>query len=925
MANYEAIKLVINTLNDDDFQWFCGKYLQDTGYDLIYSGPPQGRDGKCDHIVSKERVHFTVHCTVTKKPNLQSKIFGDIFCGACKSVISSMVYNSNIIYCSQNRFTNAGPTEHQFYETIISCLNDIDQLRALNFNIKRLYGDDIAGDLSRIRESCTSLVFIKDRLGAIFSVDIESTQPQAPPLPSKLHDTEEYLHLLVRFSSTSLRGIQEQHVLDILNFLHSNLIFRPELADKISKILNNLDELIKPLVALVTKLACFRDKEVSLLDLISFFNFMDNDLIKTVSEDDITPFLFLTRIIRRLAYGIPMLLGDQQVLRFLTELNHKQDSRYWSLMFTDLYLRHICGYIILPSPFAAFLKAIADSYNRDFATEPLAVIYTILCDPIKMARENDVPAFLATFHDLASQARTTLDARWIVSCFLRLAPLYDLSEADSDTEYSIDDLIDILPKRVLDKSPHLLFLSAAALLKRFINEKQSSLLLKYEKKFISIRDSLMIPQVARLQAEYAASLSTVIPSLSLGDIQDSQLVMCYYNQISPWSSRLFENADGPAHTKKIPLSITAYNETLIQWLDDYIKHIWRFQLEDEIRTNPFIILGMPALSRIYKYRGRMGKIVSDYIESLLSEETLLTPVFTARLFNLLQFSGKTEKEILIPKLLDLLDVDDQYLLLRHSRPICAALYFDIYYGRKSIACEALLLNKLLQLPIIGSGPKLYLAYLGGIKYLDSPGEQSFTKALLAEIEVLRHRCLDLDNLCKGQDIAVNAEISDCLISVIKEHSEISLMAASLYSDTTNPEIWNVIATTIYNNTNRDNANELYSIASSYSIAKCFARDRKMDDQKYCYNFIRCRSLGMLEGEVSSEELKYFVYDTVFNHLRNYGSQFFAYGPECLRPFFEMIKKHGSKLSSRDRERFQMCLMEKPWIARKYSSEINDAF
>ena len=144
----------------------------------------------------------------------------------------------------------------------------------------------------------------------------------------------------------------------------------------------------------------------------------------------------------------------------------------------------------------------------------------------------------------------------------------------------------------------------------------------------------------------------------------------------------------------------------------------------------------------------------------------------------------------------------------------------------------------------------------------------------------------------------------------------SLFAAVLTAELTNPELWNVIGTTIFNTRGESDIPSLKMAAHFYSFAKCFARSRRDYDQKYCYNYIRSKAL--IYKALGSVPDEFYVRDVAY-YLNRPESLLFAYKKDCAGQYFDLLRTHWDSISNEWREFIGNELLRFPWIRR----ELND--
>ena len=116
----------------------------------------------------------------------------------------------------------------------------------------------------------------------------------------------------------------------------------------------------------------------------------------------------------------------------------------------------------------------------------------------------------------------------------------------------------------------------------------------------------------------------------------------------------------------------------------------------------------------------------------------------------------------------------------------------------------------------------------------------------------------------------------------------------------------------FNNRKKDEISFLKQAVNFYTAAKCFARNSKDYDQKYCYNYIRCKSMIFLHDKKPPDDS--FVRDTIF-YLNRPEAEMFAFKKECLIPFFNIVNNFFNELTYETRAHVKDLVQMKRWVRR----------
>jgi len=220
---------------------------------------------------------------------------------------------------------------------------------------------------------------------------------------------------------------------------------------------------------------------------------------------------------------------------------------------------------------------------------------------------------------------------------------------------------------------------------------------------------------------------------------------------------------------------------------------------------------------------------------------------------------------------------DTFAILRNANAISNAIYVSFYYGArfKRSGCIKLF-ESLKQITKIGDGvPKLYWAYYAGVNLNNSRGENDFIGELISVLNNITDDMVlrIMDNVCPLQ-------ITEAILGVVGRHRNESLFAAACSQQITDPEVWNIIATSIHN-LSYENADwkGLKTAGQIYGLARLFTTGTYVTGEKYCYNYIRTLTEYYKRSGVAFPSL--FI-SSVVNFLKLPLSRNFTYKFEALK-------------------------------------------
>ncbi|MEK7397144.1 MAG: hypothetical protein AAB116_09430, partial [Candidatus Poribacteria bacterium] len=509
--------------------------------------------------------------------------------------------------------------------------------------------------------------------------------------------------------------------------------------------------------------------------------------------------LLITRILRLLFYHQPDILRDREIRQWLEHLVGKREV-FWNKFFVDLYFRYSCDYLTIDGELLPTVQMACDRYLQEQANKPLARLWPLIITPCEASTKYPKEAVIELIQAVARDCRDTIECKWCVSTLLRIMPLYTCSEEELDYSDLVGSLINEFDSTLVSESPQLQFMYLKDLLRAFTRTRDLKFLLSYEEKFIHSHTQLLPPQVSHLQLEYASCLYACCQFLdneAINQLRFGNMVNYGKNLLD---NVLFQNRILPHNLKpSIDLSKTNRGD-LFKWLRKYILTLYRLYAKRYIEENHIRALQFRATSGIYETHSELCGSVLDSLQAYIESPFNYRPSFYAKSTATFMFIPRQKHIELIIKYIAKGLQADQYSIIRNAKHIAQGLYYCYYYGncenRKEIKDFA---DGLAKVTNIGkSMPKLHWAWYAGIKYEVRDIERKFINELWYQTGKITGKIYQL-SLRKGEDVSVI--FPDTVLDLIKSYSSReSLFAMVLSTDELrNPEVWNIMGTTVSNN------------------------------------------------------------------------------------------------------------------------------
>lgn len=905
---YNQFHWVIERLPWQEFQVLCLFYLNSAGYSASL-GPIPGPDRAHDIYGEGLRGSFIAHCTIERK-GLKQKFREDIVNGV-KKCISLLQPKPEILFFSKQPVFQDPMAETKYIEErLLPELVGLDpRYQAMRPSIRTVSGSQLAREISNLNTDSSAHAFLTSRIKVALSYTVGSEDETALfyERPGASCTDEEFLSLLSRFSPLLPEELRNELMHNILLFAWDSIVFRPIFAARLLQeqaIPAPLQVLLMPLCAMSLGKST---SPKAICDAISTLSDIDFKMGATPTHQHL---VLVARLIRQLAYNYRLVLTDRSIQATLMSCA-KNAADFWHLFFLDLHLRNQCHHVYLPESFSIMLRNLSLEYFNARNQAPLTRLWPLILTPIETSRQYSATAFQSMLSDIAHECQSAVECRWCVSAFLRVMPLYAISEDELDYVDAIAALIDKFDRKLVRSSPYLQYLYLYNLLMGFLRSKDLHLLAKYEEAFIVRRQSLFSPQRTQLQIEYAASLYIACQFVPTKEISQTHFGRLLESRRELLVHPLFQN-DLIFHKVKLQKPLSLENiRTVFGWLTEYTGSLFRTYVRPRISSNFLVAREFRATTRIYHHRRAFGDTILNASRAIIEsrvEHRMPYYILALRTFSLIPRHQNID--LLLAYVTPACKAD-RYSIMRNARYVFEALYSCYFYGTQSERDEAIRIAKdIAKLADVGkSEPRLHWAYYAGIKYESDPTEQAFLKELGASCSKVSRKVHQLA-LKLGEEVSVI--FPDEVISIAQEFSvKKSLFAQTLLYDMNNPDLWNIMGTTLMNSKVHGRHLALNIAGCCYSFAKCFARTRKDYDQKYCYNYIRCTSL---EHELNCTTPSDFYFRDVWFYLSRKSAALFSFKEECTMSFFRLLQSNWDNLSEETRQIISEWMGNIPWIA-----------
>ncbi len=735
--------------------------------------------------------------------------------------------------------------------------------------------------------------------------------------------TEEFCELLSNYSDFVDPDINRQDINKIALYAWELVVEDPRTAGKLFQDdrlkQKKIWHLLFPLCKIASQQPLFSD------DLDKFFALgeEDEELI-AINYGERGYQRLLKKIILFVLYNKPSLLTSSDIESRIVKLAKRKELD-WQEFFVDIYLRYVCNTIFIPPFLEDLILSIWDDYIKYEKDKSIPKLWKFIVSPLTVSSEMKAEEIVDSIKEAARQCKNFTDFKWCVTALRKVIPLFDASESELKFFNLLPEVIKQIPEHVVSNQVQIQAVLLESLLAAFVYTKDPRFIKDYEDKFKRLSRKLFFNSKCRLQLEYACCLY-ICCQFEYEAIRELSFSQIAENRTDLINEPLFENKllDTAILPKIIHNQSQVQKKSIYEFLFRYIDSLYRLYAKKAIKENHNNIRNFPALCSIYRLsreRNIAGTIVASLKRSI-EPGFKRRPSFYALSMQVFPFINRKSNLALIQEYIQESLEADNYSIIRSAKDIAWGLYTCYYYGETTMRQDIeFLLDYLADITAINDknhSPKLHWAYYAGIKWNNRPQEQEFInklfgKRLNGKVEQLKLR--------KNEKLDV-AQFSTDMLDIInkygsyQENSDNSIFAIVLRCNLNNPEVWNIIGTTIYNNRGKDDVSALWQAAYFYSLAKCFARHQKDYDQKYCYNYIRCKAMAF--KQINHKPDEFYIIDTV-RYLKTSQAEFFSYKKDCLTGFFELVQQYWNQMQEDIRSELsirqpnQLHLLSIKWI------------
>lgn len=768
--------------------------------------------------------------------------------------------------------------------------------------------------------------------------EVATAKLQAPPEPkffssqtSSLNESDEldellptiseqeFSDLLTVYSDESLSQEMRQSIFDRISNCSWNFIVNQselEVANffRDEKKLQNRD--LGILLKLLRKIAS--GIEILDEDLAVFFDLLDEKGFFSANSGFEGCARLIRRIIVFLLYDQPDLLNIDSIKKRLIDLSLNLEL-HWTEFWVDIYLRYEIGKIFIYDPdILNLLTSVSSRYRDEYSRKPVSELWLIITSPLKTIDKYQKSTFLNLIKKYAKQCRNFFECKWCIVAFQRVIPLMDSSEEYDKDSNLLRSLLEEFDQS-LRMSPLIQSIYLDSLLRDFIYTRNIENLVIYEKYFTTFFNAIPLYLKSRFQLEYACCLH-ILCAFQYGKLSESSFWKILDNDQDPLDSRLLGNHFLNYEKEKLHnMKRVSLDKNNVQiFLSKYIKIMYRLYAKKLLENNHILVREFPGLTRIYNLHSDIEAALVKSLTINISPGVTHRPVFYAKSSFALSRINRSRNLYLIKEYVERALQSDDYSIIRNAKDLAWGLYSCYYYGdpnsRKVIEELA---DKLGQVTGITtstkSSPKLHWAYYSGIKFQDCAIDQNFIDELYKIKLPGKAYQLKLKN---DEEFNISGFTTNMLNKINFYRDKGSILAAALRENINISDMWNIIGTILFDNRSDRSSLRLKQAAHFYSLSKCFARESNLYDQKYCFNYIRCRGLSLQLDGLPPDN--FYVVDTA-RYLKLKSSSMFGYKEDCISPYLSLLQDHWNTLHLDTQEEVAK-LLNCWWIAKELRKE-----
>lgn len=725
---------------------------------------------------------------------------------------------------------------------------------------------------------------------------------------------EQFIKNIDNYSENLAEGVKQSLTEDIISNAWDLIVFDPFLGDKIlSKFANNesnniIVKAILPLCKISNSHSLNQD------DLKNIFSIFSLNITKTNNAFRLKCINLFLKLIKHVVYNKENVECIREINERLIEIREINEE-FIDKFCTDIYFRNECDFVDIPDFFYEQIKSAHDRYLISNKTTPLARLSPMILSPLQAILSKGFNTILSELDSIATQCSDATECRWTLIAWMRIIPLSEDDEDNKEFYNKLRIFINKFDKRIISQSSFFQYSYLVSLLNSFIESKNIDFLVKYEQEFISRKSSIRLPQVLLLQLEYASCLYIFCQYNDVEAIASLRIVqLALDNQIINHNS-LFRNMliTNCLELQKLQQQFSIDQKTLkksvFQWLILYTKILSASFANPLIEKNHTNLKYIKAAVTVCQNRSLYVDSTIKSLNFFYNNISQCSPSFCAKSCFCFGLIGKRHE--LVKAYVEKALLADDYSIIRNAKYIARCLYSLRHYTHDiDLTYLSQLEKNFYEVARIGtSTPKFFWIYYATGQLNKMKKEYDFIYKLGDALEEITLKAYQL-KLKRNETFSLT--LSDSIIDFIQKSKEESIVAAVLNINLTNAETWNQLGTAVFDN-RKNNELQSFKIASNfYTAAKCFARENKEYDAKYCFNYIRCKANYYLESRKKANH--FFIHDTL-HYLRQPVTQFFFYGPDCVIDFFKVINRDWNDLDGQLHQKIEDTVNKFSWLKK----------
>ncbi len=728
---------------------------------------------------------------------------------------------------------------------------------------------------------------------------------------------EHFDSMVKNYSEHHPKDIQRQIILDVINYSWDKIVYSPYFSDKLINELLVKDNKMTAILLPLCNISLGR--QINEQELSAFFDILDGEINDYNDADNWSLILLEIKMIKYLLYKPGEIQRFNCIAKKLEEWSKLDDYKF-KVYFVDFELRCLCGYNEVPDNIFKIVRKVSAEFLDKNKDTVLSRLYQMIVDPLMAIKERGYFVLYEEMLKYASYSMDLIECKWCMNAWFRITTIDDIREDEVDYGEKIRMLINSFPSDLMKKSNDILTVYLKSYLRSFVFKKDIKLLRHFEKLFHAICDKINYKQKMHLQIEYVASLYLYVENKDEAEIYDlTPVQIAKADKKKVITNKLFDNA----YVEDCFEVMNGFNVdnnvryNLKKWLNAYLKKVMIFFVRPLVEDNPLTILRFHVLKKLYNGRPILSNAIVRAMRIALNNRNNYPFSFFAYSNAIFNYIGRSDNLDLLYSYIGMALKSEKYFLTKTSYDIAKGIYYLAWYSEveKNIWSDYLL--RFSEITGVGEGePKVYWLYCVVADIYSNINELEYISELSRFFVRISAK---YRQLALRYDESFELHFPEELIKYSERYSGQSIVLTVLNNELNNPEVWNILGTTMFNMSNKTDEVYLKSSSMFYSAAKCFARMRDMNDQKYCYNYIRCNSLlqkaeGVMPGE-------YFISDTIY-YLKRRKSARFTHKKECLIPFVDLLLKYWDKYDLSIKNNVKELFQKKRWLRKEFNKELS---